>query len=82
MNDELTCRHCGGPNETYYFVCPTCWQLLPQHLRRSFVVLKVRCFSWLRDFHPGHSPTLTPAGQSQPNNQSEGTTNGNTNNNR
>jgi hypothetical protein len=21
ISDELVCRHCGGPNETYYFVC-------------------------------------------------------------
>jgi hypothetical protein len=55
MNDESTCKHCGGPEEGHQFVCQSCWQLLPQHLRRSFVILKARCFTWLRDFYPRHN---------------------------
>jgi hypothetical protein len=61
MNDDPTiCRHCGGPNETYFFVCPTCWKQLPQPHRAAFGALKIKCFSWLREFAPQRNPTSTP----------------------
>jgi predicted amidophosphoribosyltransferase len=46
------CLHCGRQRETYHLVCSTCWKLLPQHLRRSFVTLKIRSLSWLKEFAP------------------------------
>jgi hypothetical protein len=56
--DQSVCKHCGGVKQGHQFVCHACWQLLPQHLRRSFVILKVRCFNWLRDFHSERRATF------------------------
>jgi hypothetical protein len=64
MNDSREqpdfCRHCGGPKLGSQFVCHDCWKLLPQWLKRSFVIQKMRVFSWLREFAPQRNPTSTP----------------------
>jgi predicted amidophosphoribosyltransferase len=50
--DQTICRHCGGPNETHFFVCPTCWKKLPQSHRAAFGALKIKSLRWLREFAP------------------------------
>jgi hypothetical protein len=57
MNDEFTCKHCGGPKEGHQFVCHSCWKLLPRNFKVAFVKLKGQCFWWLREHAPKAQPS-------------------------
>jgi hypothetical protein len=47
--DDLTCRFYGKPKEQRQFCCYACWQRLPRELKAEFVVLEVKCKTWLRE---------------------------------
>jgi hypothetical protein len=50
-NNDIVCRICGDVREPHQFCCYECYRRLLSNFRRSFAVLKLQSFWWLRE-HP------------------------------